>query len=40
MNRRLLSEFNFLPVAANFKVAASLKDFFVFIATFLSLDWP
>ena len=40
MNRRLLSEFNFLPVAANFDFAASLKDLFVFIAAFLSLHLP
>jgi hypothetical protein len=40
MNRRLLREFNFLPVAANVEVATSLTKFLVFIATFLSLDWP
>jgi hypothetical protein len=38
MKRRLLSEFNFLPVAANFEVAASLRNFLVFIGTFLPLD--
>jgi hypothetical protein len=40
MKRRLLSEFNFLPVAANFEVATSLKNFLVFIGPFLSLDRP
>ena len=38
MNRRLLRDFNFLPVVASFEVAASSKRFFVFIATFLLID--
>jgi hypothetical protein len=40
MKRRLLSESNFLPVAANFEVATSLRNFLAFIGTFLPINWP